>query len=263
MIPAFYIPIMVMLLALVFRGVAFEFRARGRRRGRQFWTVAFAGGSTVAALAQGLVLGGFIQGVTVRDGAFAGGPFDWLSPYSVLVAVGLACGYALLGATWLVWRTETELHGAARRWAWIAGGTVAVLLAMVSLATLVLHQRIAGRWGLGGGGFDLAAFALHLPIPLAGLTGLAVIAVGLKRRSHGWPFAGALLVFLSGYTGLAASFFPFVTPYALTFRQAANADNALGFMLVGAVVILPTILGYSAYVYWLFRGKVTADAGYH
>ena len=263
LIPAFYVPIMVMLLALVFRGVAFEFRARGGRRGRPFWTVAFAGGSTVAALAQGLVLGGFIQGVTVRDGAFAGGPFDWLSPYSVLVALGLTCGYALLGATWLVWRTETELHGAARRWAWIAGGATAVLLAAVSLATLALRQRIAERWGFGGHGFDLAKLGPHLPIPLLGLVGLAVIAIGLRRRSHGGPFAGALLVFLSGYAGLAASFFPYVTPYALTFRQAANADNALGFMLVGVVVILPTILGYSAYVYWLFRGKVTADAGYH
>ena len=263
LMPAFYLPIILMLLALVFRGVAFEFRARGRSRGRPFWTVAFAGGSTVAALAQGLVLGGFIQGVSVRNGAFAGGPFDWLSPYSVLVAIGLTCGYALLGATWLVWRTETELHGAARRWAWIAGGAVAALLAAVSLATLVLRQRIAERWGFGGSGFDLATLGSHLPIPLLGLLGLAVGAVGLKRRSHGWPFAGALLVFLSGYAGLAASFFPYVAPYALTFRQAANADNALGFMLAGAVVILPTILGYSAYVYWLFRGKVTADAGYH
>jgi cytochrome d ubiquinol oxidase subunit II len=263
LIPAFYAPIMIMLLALVFRGVAFEFRARGGSRGRPFWTAAFAGGSTVAALAQGLVLGGFIQGVTIRDGAFAGGPFDWLTPYTVLVAVGLTCGYALLGATWLVWRTETELHGAARRWAWIAGGAVAVLLAAVSLATLVLHQRIAERWGFTGHRFDAGLFVPHLPIPLLGAVGLGLIAFGLARRSHGWPFVGALLVFLSGYAGLAASFFPYVAPYALTYRQAANAENALGFMLVGTVIILPVILGYTAYVYWLFRGKVTADASYH
>ena len=263
LIPAFYLPIMVMLLALVFRGVAFEFRARGRARGRPFWTAAFAGGSTVAALAQGLVLGGFIQGVTIRGGVFAGGPFDWLTPYTVLVAVGLTCGYALLGAAWLVWRTESELHGAARRWAWIAGGAVALLLAAVSLATLAVHPRIAERWGFSGQGIDLAALGPHLPIPLLGLAGLGLGAWGLWRKSHGWPFVGALVVFLSGYAGLAASFFPYVAPYGLTYRQAANADNALGFMLVGTVIILPVILGYTAYVYWLFRGKVTGDAGYH
>jgi cytochrome d ubiquinol oxidase subunit II len=263
LIPAFYMPIMVMLLALVFRGVAFEFRARGGARGRPFWTAAFAGGSAMAALAQGLVLGGFIQGVAIRDGVFAGGAFDWLTPYSLLVAVGLTCGYALLGATWLVWRTETELHGAARRWAWIAGGAVALLLGAVSLATLVLHPPIAERWGVTGQGVDLARLGPRLPIPLLGLMGLGLAAWGLARRAHGWPFVGALLVFLSGYGGLAASFFPYVAPYALTYRQAANADNALAFMLVGAAAILPVVLGYTAYVYWLFRGKVTGDAGYH
>jgi len=263
LLPAFYAPIMVMLLALVFRGVAFEFRARGGSRGRPFWTAAFAGGSTVAALAQGVILGGFIQGVTLRNGVFAGGPFDWLTPYSVLVAVGLTCGYALLGAAWLIWRTEGDLHEAARRWAWIAAGLVALLLAAVSLATLAVHPRIAGRWGVSAQGIDLQGLGLLSPIPLLGLAGLALVAWGLVRREHAWPFLGALLVFLSGYGGLAASFFPYVAPYGLTYRQAANADNALGFMLVGAGLILPVILGYTGYVYWLFRGKVTGDAAYH
>jgi cytochrome d ubiquinol oxidase subunit II len=261
--PALYIPLILMLLALVLRGVAFEFRARGRTRGRPFWTAAFAGSSLTATFAQGLILGGFIQGVTLRGGAFAGGPFDWLTPYSLLVACGLVCGYALLGACWLIWRTETELHGDARRWAWIAAGLTAGLLAAVSLATLFVHPRIAQRWGFEAGAFDMAAFLPHLPIPLLGLVGLLVLAVGLSRRSHGWPFAGALIVFLSGYAGLAVSFFPNIVPYDMTFRQAANADNALAFMLVGVAIILPVILGYTVWVYWLFRGKVTADAGYH
>jgi cytochrome d ubiquinol oxidase subunit II len=261
--PALYGPVMLMLLGLVMRGVAFEFRARGRVRGRAFWTAAFAGGSITAAVAQGFVLGGFIQGVTMKDKAFAGGPWDWLTPYTVLVAAGIVAGYALLGATWLIWRTETELHGKARRWAWIAGSLVAALLAAVSLATLFVHPKIAVRWGFTGGVFDLSTFLPLAPIPLVGLAGLAIIAMGLLRRSHGWPFAGALLVFLSGYAGLAAGFFPNIVPYGMTFRQAANAENALGFMLWVTAFVLPAILAYSVWVYWIFRGKVTADAGYH
>jgi cytochrome d ubiquinol oxidase subunit II len=263
LMPALYIPIILMLLALIFRGVAFEFRLHGRRRGRRFWTAAFAGGSLTATVAQGLVLGGFIQGVRVANGQFAGGPFDWLNPYTLLVAAGLVAGYALLGATWLILKTEDELHGGARRWAWTAAGAVAVLLAAVSLATLFVHPRVAARWGVQDGHLDLARLATLSPIPLLGLIGLGVVAAGLRRHSHGWPFIGALLVFLSGYLGLAVSFFPYVVPYALTFRQAANADNALGLLLVGSAILLPAILGYTAWVYWLFRGKVSADAGYH
>ncbi|WP_257815515.1 cytochrome d ubiquinol oxidase subunit II [Phenylobacterium sp. J367] len=152
--PALYIPILIMLLALILRGVAFEFRLRGRRRGKRFWTAAFAGGSFLATIAQGFVLGGFIQGVTLEDGRFAGGPLDWLTPYTLLVTLGLLAGYALLGATWLIWKTADELHGRARRWAWITAAATAILLAAVSLATLFVHPRIATRWGFGDGSFD-------------------------------------------------------------------------------------------------------------
>lgn len=261
--PALYIPVILMLLALILRGVAFEFRLRGRRRGKAFWTAAFAGGSLVATIAQGFILGGFIQGITLDGMAFGGQPFDWLTPYTVLVAAGLVAGYALLGATWLVWKTETELHGDARRWAWAAAFLSAALLAAVSLATLYVHPEVAQRWGFVGAEIDPARFLPHLPIPLLGLVGLAILAVGLSRRSHGWPHLGASLLFLSGYAGLAAGFFPNIVPYDMTFRQAANRDNALGLMLVGVAILLPVILGYTIWVYWLFRGKVTADAGYH
>jgi cytochrome d ubiquinol oxidase subunit II len=231
-------------------------------RGKAFWTAAFAGGSLVATLAQGLVLGGFIQGVTLEDGAFAGGPFDWLTPYSLLVAVGLVAGYALLGAGWLVWRTEGELQAKARRWGWIAVAATAALLAAVSLATLVVHPRIAVRWGFEDGAFDFAQLLRLTPIPLLGLVGLAVVAWGLRGR-QATALAGAYLVFLSGYIGLAVGFFPNIVPYGMDFRQAANADNALSLMLVGVGILLPAILSYTVWVYWLFRGKVGAHAGYH
>ena len=261
--PALYIPVMIMLFALILRGVAFEFRLHGRRGGKRFWTGAFAGGSLVAALAQGLIVGGFIQGIAVKDGAFSGGPFDWLTPYSALTALGLVAGYALLGSTWLVVKTEGELHERARRWAWVAGAAVALSLALVSLVTLTVHPQIAARWGYAAGHVDWSR-ALPLALaPLVGLIGLGVLAFGLRARSNALPYAGAALVFLSGYLGLAADFFPYVVPYALTFRQAASADNALALILGGVVVLLPAILGYTVFVYWLFRGKVSADAGYH
>ena len=263
LMPALYIPILIMLLALTLRGVAFEFRLRARARGKRFWTIAFAAGSLTATVAQGLVLGGFMQGVILKDGAFAGDAFDWFSTYSVLVAAGLVAGYALIGAAWLIWRTEDALQDRARRWAWIALGAVTLLLAAVSFATLLVHPEVGARWGWTGDGFNLAKLARLSPIPLLGAAGFGVAAVGLWRKAHGWPFAGAILMFLSGYLGLAAGFFPYVVPYMMDFRQAANADNALGLMLIGVVVLLPAIIGYSLWVYWIFRGKVGVDAGYH
>jgi cytochrome d ubiquinol oxidase subunit II len=261
--PALYVPLLLMLLALILRGVAFEFRARGRRRGKAFWTGAFYVGSIVATLAQGFVLGGFIQGIELRDGAFAGGPYDWLTPYTVLVAVGLVFGYGLLGACWLIWRTEDELHGRARRWAWTCLAATALLLAAVSLATLFVHPQVAARWGWAGAGFDMGRLGPLLAVPALGAVGLILVAAGLRRRAHALPFVGAGVVFLSGYIGLALSFFPNIVPYDMAFRQAASADNALGLMLVGVAILLPVILGYTFWVYWLFRGKVTAGAGYH
>ncbi len=263
LMPALSLPVYLMLIALILRGVAFEFRLHGRRSGKRFWTVAFAAGSTTATFAQGLILGGFIQGVQVRDNAFAGGPFDWLTPYSILVACGLVAGYALQGATWLVWKSGGGLHGDARRWAFIALAATAAALAAVSLATLRVHPRVAERWGLFATGTDWRRILQLAPIPLLGMVGLTVVARGLRRGLHGWPHVGAVLVFLSGYLGLAVGFFPYVVPYALDFREAASTDSALGLMLWGLVVLLPAIVAYTAFVYWLFRGKVQADAGYH
>ena len=175
-------------------------------------------------------------------------------------------GYALLGGAWLMMKTKDNLHGDARRWTRISAVLVTLLLAAVSVATLLIHPRVAARWGFdAGAGFapDLSVLLPLVPIPLLGLAGLGLVWVMSRRGSHHWPFVGALLVFLSGYLGLAAGFAPYVVPYALDFRQAAAPENALGLMLVGTVAILPLILAYTGWVYWVFRGKIDAEAGYH
>ena len=220
----------------------------------------------VLLMLAGLILGGFIQGVTVESDRFAGGTFDWFTPYTLLVAAGIVAGYALLGGAWLMMKTKANLHGDARRWTLFSAAAVSGLLAAVSVATLFVHPRIALRWGfdMGGGlSVDWATLAPLLAIPLLGLIGLGLVVVMARKGAHHWPFVGALLVFLSGYLGLAASFTPYVVPYALDFRQAAAPDNALGLMLVGTVFILPAILAYTAWVYWVFRGKIDEEAGYH
>ena len=266
LMPALYLPVLLMLAGLILRGVAFEFRFRARKRGRKFWTQMFAGGSILTAAAQGLILGGFIQGVTVADDRFAGGPFDWFTPYTLLVSAGIVAGYALLGATWLMLKTKDNLHGDAKRWSLISAACTAGLLAAVSIATLFVHPRIALRWGFDlthGFGVDWSVLGPLLPIPLLGLAGLILLVGSVRRSSHVRPFIGTIMVFLSGYVGLAASFTPYIVPYAVDFRQAAAPDNALGLMLVGTLTIVPAILAYTAWVYWVFRGKIDEDAGYH
>ena len=263
LMPALYLPILLMLVALILRGVAFEFRIRARVRGRALWTALFSLGSFLTALAQGLILGGFIQGVRVVDGRFAGAPFDWLTPYTLLVAAGVVAGYALLGACWIILKTEDELHGDGRRWAWVSALAVMGFLGAVSLATLFVHPQIAERWGLGAGGLELDRLLPLLSVPALGLIGLAVMVQGLRTKAHRTPFLGAFLIFLSGYVGLAVSFTPYIAPYGLTYRQAAAAPNTLNFMLVVVSVLMPLILGYTAWVYFVFRGKVRPDAGYH
>jgi cytochrome d ubiquinol oxidase subunit II len=263
LMPALYLPVLLMLLGLILRGVAFEFRFRGRRRGKAGWGAAFVAGSALAAVAQGLVLGGFVQGVVVRDQAFAGGPFDWLTPYTLLVAAGLVSGYALLGATWVVMKTVDELHGDARRWARVTALSTGLLLAAVSLANLQLHPRVAERWGVYPDAVDIARLAPLSAIPLLGLLGLLLTFATLGGRPRYLPFVGALMLFASGFIGLAVGLAPYVAPYAIDFRQAAAAPNAQALMLAGTAVLLPLIIGYTVYVYWVFRGKVTPDAGYH
>jgi cytochrome d ubiquinol oxidase subunit II len=255
LLPAFYLPIIVMLLALVFRGVAFEFRFKAERS-RAVWDVAFAAGSTLAAFAQGVVLGGAIEGVAVQGRSFAGGTFDWATPFALLCGFGLVAGYALLGATWLVLKTEGALQARAIRAGRVALLLVALFVGLVSLWTPFVHPHVAERW------FTWPNLVLLAPLPLATLLLFALVWRSLAGRPHGGPFLGALGIFALSYLGLGISLWPYAVPYAISFRAAAAADPSLAFMLVGVIVTMPLILAYTAHNYWVFRGKA-GSTGYH
>jgi cytochrome d ubiquinol oxidase subunit II len=254
--PAVYLPIILMLLALIFRGVAFEFRWIARSS-KVWWNIAFAGGSILAAFAQGLVLGGLLQGIEVQGRQFAGGAFDWLTPFSLLCGIGVVAGYGLLGATWLVLRTEGVVAERSREQAKYLLGAVLVAMGIVSLWTPLLIERIAERW------FTLPNFFYLAPVPL--VTALLAFMVWKwlnDKREHA-PFVGAIGLFLLGYLGLVISNFPYLVPPSLTVWQTAAAPSSQIFMLIGTVFLLPIILGYTVFVYWLFWGKVREGEGYH
>ncbi|MCC6470572.1 MAG: cytochrome d ubiquinol oxidase subunit II [Alphaproteobacteria bacterium] len=254
-LPALYLPLVLMLIALVFRGVAFEFRFKSRHR-RWLWDAAFAGGSTVAALTQGVALGAFIQGIKVADRAFAGGPFDWLTPFSLMTGVGLAAGYAMLGCGWLIMKTEGPLQ--QRCFALMAplGLVVLGFVAAVSLWTPFLSPAIADRW------FSWPNLAYLSPVPL--LVAIVALALwrALRRRRQALPFVLTLCLFVLSYLGLGISLWPHAIPPSVTIWQAASSPEAQRFLIVGVLVLIPVILGYTGYAYWVFRGKVTG-AGYH
>jgi cytochrome bd ubiquinol oxidase subunit II len=254
--PALYIPVIVMLLALVFRGVAFEYRWIAKPRQRA-WDYAFAGGSIVAAFCQGLILGGLLNGIAVREGAYAGGPIDWLTPFSVFVGLAVVAGYGLLGATWLVMRLEGELAARARSYA--TPLLVAVLAAMVvvSVWTPLVEDRIFARW------FTFPNIAYLAPIPLAALLVGWLCWRALDDGRQTMPFLMAVGLFLLAYAGLVVSNLPWIVPPTVTIWDAAAAPSSQLFMLIGTVALLPLILGYTAFVYWTFRGKVRHGEGYH
>jgi cytochrome d ubiquinol oxidase subunit II len=263
LMPALYMPIILMLLALIFRGVAFEFRHHGRKTGKKWWTIAFSGGSIAAAIAQGFVLGAFVQGVNVVDGEFVGAAFDWLTPFSVLVAASLVGGYALLGAAWIVFKTEGELFERARKWVKRLAILAALGMAAVSLATLSVDPRVTERWGITMTSIDWGNFAKLAPLPIVAGALCFLLWRGADLRRHSQPYLYSVALFLVGYVGLAISLWPYIVPFQMTPAEAAAADNALALLLWGAAPMLPIILGYTAYVYWLFRAKVTDEASYH
>ncbi len=254
--PALYPLIIMMLLGLIFRGVAFEFVHRTRRM-QAFWEWGFAIGSMLAALAQGLALGGLVQGITVANRSFAGGTWDWLTPFSVLTAVALMTGYALLGATWLNLRTEGMPQLNARAIARpLAVGFVA-LIGAVSLATVFVRPEYMDRW------FGWPAILYSLTVPLLVLAAAWALWTGLRDDLAGRAFLATLAIFALSFAGLGISFFPNIVPPGLTIAEAAAPDTSLKFLLVGASVLIPLILSYTAYSYWVFRGKVRPEDGYH
>jgi cytochrome d ubiquinol oxidase subunit II len=254
-LPATYPLVIAMLLGLVFRGVAFEFRWRDASH-RPLWDAAFCIGSIVAALAQGMMLGAILQGVQVKDDAYAGGWIDWLSPFSLLTGAGVVIGYALLGATWLVLKTEGPLQDHARRLSLALGIATLAALAAVSAATPFLTYDYWRRW------FEMPGVLLTAQVPLLVIIAAAGFFWSLRRGAEWWPFLIALALFLLGFVGLGISIFPYVVPRAVTIWDAAAPASSQLFMLVGASVIIPLILAYTAWAYWVFRGKVGSH-GYH
>ncbi len=261
-IPAVYMPIGFMLCALIFRGVAFEFRFRARGLGRSFWDRAFHLGSVIAALSQGLILGAFIQGTNVRGTAFNGGSLDWLTPFSVMVAIAVLVGYALLGATWVNMKSDGPQAEWARRWTLRCLPAVLAFMIAVSFAVLLFNIQAGDRWGISWPMINLQKLLPLAPVPLA-VAGLATwLYFGVKKHRKYAPFFCAIGLFVLGYIGLVISLFPYVVPYELTIWKAAAAPNSQAVLLIGVLILLPLILTYTAYVYWVFRGKADGPDGY-
>jgi cytochrome d ubiquinol oxidase subunit II len=256
LMPAMYLPVILMLLALVLRGVAFEFRTVARTS-KEWWNRAFWLGSTVAGFFQGVILGGLIQGIKVANGEFAGSTFDWATPFAAVCGLGVIAGYALLGSTWLVMKTEGEVADRSRtnaRWLILV---VLGFMGAVSIWTPLAFTSIAARW------FTLSNFVFLWPVPA--VTALAAWLcwkwLGAGREIP--PFLAAIGLFLLGYLGLVISWYPYLIPPSLTVWDTAAAPSSQIFVLIGVLILLPVILGYIGFVYYLFRGKVREGEGYH
>jgi len=257
LMPALYTPMIAMLIGLIFRGVAFEFRWRTTRQEQNRWDVAFFGGSALAALAQGIALGAILQGVHVEGRHYAGGWWDWVTPVSILTGLSVVVGYALLGATWLVLKTEGELRDKAYHLSWFLLFAMLGAIGIVSITTPLLSMQYADRWFTRPNIF----FTAPVPIAVAGVTVLLLRSLAEKRDSQ--PFVLTLVLFALSYAGLGISMYPYIVPQSITIWQAASPANSQIFMLAGVAVLIPLILAYTAWAYWVFRGKVKAGSGYH
>lgn len=257
LMPAFYMPIIMMLLGLILRGVAFEFRFKAGAGARHIWDKVFHFGSLSAAFCQGMILGAFVQGVSVDGRNFSGGPFDWASGFSVMTGIAVVCGYALLGSTWLVMKTQDITQEWARRAASYVLGFVGVFMAIVSACMPFINNEIRAFW------FSTPNVFMLAPIPLitAGLLMLVWRDLHSQRAEYR-PFLASVAIFFMGYLGLGLSLFPWLVPFKYTIWQAAASGPGLSLMLVGVVPLLPLILGYTAYCYYIFRGKASHEHMY-
>ena len=254
-LPATYPLIIAMLLGLVFRGVAFEYRWRDPAH-RAFWDAAFSGGSFVAAMAQGMTLGALLQGVEVVDRSYAGSWFDWLTPYTLLCGLGVVAGYALLGSTWLIWKLEGGAQKHARHLAMRSAVATIALMGAVSLYNVFLNAEYAERW--------LTAPEIYFAAPVPIVTALVALSMirSIRTERNSKPFWLAIALFFVGMAGLGFTMWPYVVPPGLTIWDAAAPEKSQIFMLIGVAITMPLIIGYTAWAYWVFRGKVS-DEGYH
>ncbi|HEX6840876.1 MAG TPA: cytochrome d ubiquinol oxidase subunit II [Stellaceae bacterium] len=255
LLPAFYVPLMVMLFALIFRGIAFEFRFRAQRF-RVLWDWAFAGGSALAAFCQGLVLGAFIDGVPVEHERFVGETFGFVSGFAVVSGLGIVAGYTLLGAGWLIFKTGGSTGAFGRRAARPALVVTLAFIVIISVWTPLAHPQIWQRW------FSLPNFLFLWPVPFV----TAIVSWVIWRSIHSsydWvPFLFSIALFFVALSGLGISLFPYAVPWQVTIWQAASSTPTLIFVGVGVLIILPVILAYLGYAHWIFRGKVRAGEGY-
>jgi cytochrome bd ubiquinol oxidase subunit II len=257
LLSALYLPLLLMLAGLIWRGVAFEFRFKAHEPHKAFWDKAFCWGSYIATFSQGVCLGAFINGFKVTGPSYMGGAFDWLTSFSLFTGVGLVVAYALLGCTWLIMKTDGSLQ---RRMVGLARPATLVLLAaigIVSLWTPLTHPAVAARW------FTLPNLFFFAPVPLLVLATTWAILRVLKRETHAAPFLLTLFLLLLGYSGFAISLWPNIIPPSVSIREAAAPPESMGFTLVGALLIIPVILAYTAWSYFVFRGKVKPGEGYH
>lgn len=251
---ALYIPVIIMLFGMILRAAAFEFREHAGAK--RFWNLAFAIASLVTALAQGVALGSVLQGIPSVNGAYTGGVFDWFRPFPLVVAIGVVCGYALLGAVYLILRTEGVIQTRARSGAyWLAGLTFAVAVA-VTVWTPFIYPQVATKW------FSLPDFFLILPLPVAGFAAFLLLLRALTRGHEAAPFVWTVVIFVASFGGLAVSLHPYIVPPSLTLIRAAASPVTLIFMLTGIGMLLPVMMIYNGYQYLVFRGKVTVP-GYH
>ncbi|WP_166268870.1 cytochrome d ubiquinol oxidase subunit II [Marinobacter caseinilyticus] len=253
-LPALYIGVFLMLAGLIFRGVAFEFRFKANTS-RYLWDWAFAGGSTVAAFAQGVVVGAYIQGFETANGVYVGGALDWLTPFTVLTGFGLMAGYALLGATWLILKSEGYIQAWAYRITLPLLFTVLAVFGAVSVWTPFIDEMVRDRW--------FSSLGVIWILPLLGLGCAFQIFRSVRHRFEGMPFVATMGLFIFTYLGLLVSRWPYVVPPDYTLWDAASAYDSQLFLLLGLLFVIPIVLIYTAWTYWVFRGKVRAGEGYH
>lgn len=254
---ALYLPVLLMLIALVFRGVAFEFRFKARRS-RKLWGAAFSLGSIFAAFAQGLILGALVEGMPLQEGKYVGGMFGWFSPFAMMTGVAVVFGYALLGSTWLILKTDGSMQKTARLLTRPLVLVVVAFMGLVSASLPFVESRIMARW------FDSGNFWWLAPVPLLALANaVALWRAAMHEGRDARPFLLTMSFFLLGFIGLVLGIWPNIVPPTISIWEAASPPSSQGFVMVGLVVLLPAILGYTYWSYSVFKGKIAADVGYH